>query len=137
MSTVNDWIRRETSKHTELLSKIRERLELALEPRTEYDADGRPQVIPADVEPGGTPNRDWCRAFQRYQTGYATVLQEQREQTKLSMLAKASGMKTLTDEEFEREMLTLGREAVKELSDRDLEEELRRRGILLLPKVPE
>lgn len=136
MSTANDWLRRETPKHTDLLTKLRERLEKSLDSRIEYDADGQRMVIPADTTPAGTPDREWCRAFQRYSTGYTTILAEERERVKLTMMAKTAGMATLSDEDYEREMLALGREAVKELSASDLEAELKRRGIALpLPHV--
>ena len=126
-NSVDQWIRRETPKHAELLSKMRAKLEASLEERV--DEHGF-TVLP-DLTPAGTPNRDWCRAFARYATGFANVLGQQLEREKMRLLAKRAGMATLTDDEYEREMIELGREAVKELPTADLAEELMRRGLTL------
>ena len=136
--SVNNWLRRELNHNTRMLGKLREKLEAALETRPgEPDADGRATVIPAELEPSGVPTRDWCRGFARYQTGVATLLQEQREQAKLALLAKRAGMGSLSDEDYEREMIELGREAVQSLSERDLAAELARRGLVLPSQLPD
>jgi len=136
-ASVNNWLRRELGKNTALLTKLREKLELALDRRQdEPDADGRPRWIEPDVNDHGTPSRDWCRGYARYQTGLATLLQEQREQTKMSLLAKRAGLGELSDEDYERELIELGRDAVRELSSGDLVAELQRRGVALPVPMP-
>lgn len=130
---VNLWLQRELPKHTQLLSKLRERLEASLEPRREVDADGNVSYVPADVNAHGTPSRDWCRAFQRYAGSLGVILVEDREKAKVAMLAKKAGLATLSDDDYAREMHELGREAVRELSEGELIAEIRRRGLALEP----
>jgi len=125
------WLRRETPKHLELLTKLRQRLERSLEPQVEQDADGRPQVIAADVNDAGTPTRDWCRAFQRYQNGWSELMQRELEFRKLAILASKKGNAPLSDEEYEAEMRELAREALQELSTADLATEFLRRGMTI------
>lgn len=127
--SVNRWLRNETPKHMQLLSKLRERLELSLEPQVSEDADGRRSVVAADVGPSGTPTRDWCRAFARYQAGYATLISEEREKTKLQLLAKANGGSGMTDEEYESELGQLIAEGLRQLSVEELAKEFLRRGM--------
>lgn len=126
---VSAWLRLETPRHLELLTKIRETVTAALTPRTEYDADGRANVIPADLNDNGSPARDWCRAYQEYRRGYETLLVEERERAKILVLAQRAGQTPLTDEEYETEMRKLGLEAVREMDDAELQEEIRRRGL--------
>lgn len=133
---VNAWLRRETPKHLDLLTKLRERLTLTLDDRAgEPDADGNPTTIQADTNDCGTPSRDWCRAYARYQGAYTSLLAEERERYKMQMLAKRAGMATLTDEEYSTEMIELGREAIRELSTEEIQREFLRRGMTL--PVPE
>lgn len=122
--SVNNWLRRETPKHTALLTKLREKLESTLEDR--WDADGL--VIRADVNEQGTPSRDWCRAYQRYQNGFVTLLAEQREQLKLQLMARQRGQEPMSDDEFANGMRELAIDALKELSTDDLAKEFLRRG---------
>lgn len=126
---VSAWLRSETPEHLSLLTKLRETITASLSARTELDGDGRPQVIPADLNEHGTPTRDWCRAYQQYRGGYEMLLAEERERAKLLVLANAKGQQTLTDEEYEREMRALGLEAVRELDASTLAEEIARRGL--------
>lgn len=136
-ASVNNWLRKELSRNTALLTKLRDKLEKSLERQPdEPDADGRPRWTQPDLNENGTPSRDWCRAFARYQTGLATLMQEQREQTKIQLLAKRAGLGELSDEDYAREMVELGREAVRELSERDLVAELARRGLVLPEPLP-
>lgn len=112
--TVSDWLRSETPKHLVLLTQLRKQLEESRE---------------ADRNEDGTPTRDWCRAFARYQQGYTNLLVEERERAKLALLAKRAGAATLTDEEYELEMRQLAKEAVKELSTSELAAEFLNRGM--------
>lgn len=129
---VSAWLRSETPKHVELLTKLRETITASLSTRIEQDADGAPHVIPADVNENGTPTRDWCRAYAQYRSGYETLLQEERERAKLSLMAQRSGgQEPLTDEEYEREMRQLGLDAVRQLDTGDLASEFLRRGMSL------
>lgn len=126
---VSTWLRGETPHHLELLTKLRETITASLSARVELDGDGRKQVIPADVNDRGTPNRDWCRAYGQYRSGYETLLSEERERAKLLVLAQRGGQAPMTDEEYEREMRQLGLDAVRELDDATIARELERRGL--------
>lgn len=130
-SNVNRWLRTESPKHTNLLTKLRERLEAGLEPQVERDSMGRERAIPPDTLPSGVPNRDWCRAFQRYSSGYQSLLVEERERAKLQILAHLKGHNSLSDDEFAAELKQLAVEALKELSTEDLAKEFLRRGMSL------
>lgn len=118
--TVSDWLRSETPKHLKLLSDLRKRLEDSIEADVAVDDTGASK---------GTPSRDWCRAFARYQQGYEHLLVEERERAKLALLAKRAGAATLTDEEYELEMRQLAKEAVRELPIADLAAEFLNRGM--------
>lgn len=131
-NSVDQWLRHETPKHLDLLSKLRRQLEQSLTDRPgEPDGDGRPTTIYADVNESGTPTRDWCRVAQRYQTAYFGILAEQREHTKLRIMIQQSSNQVLTDEEYDDEIQQLGKEAVRELSVEDLQREFLRRGMAL------
>lgn len=114
--SVNSWLRKELPRHTAVLTKMREQLEARLD---------------QDVNEHGTASRDWCRLFQRYQAAVHALMGEEREKTKMQLLAKRAGMASLSDDEYEREMIELGREAVKELSLEELGAEFLRRGLTL------
>lgn len=114
--SVNSWLRKELPRHTAVLTKMREQLEVQLD---------------QDVNEHGTASRDWCRLFQRYQAAVQALMGEEREKTKMQLLAKRAGMASLSDDEYEREMIELGREAVKELSLEELGAEFLRRGLTL------
>lgn len=118
--TVSDWLRSETPRHLKLLSDLRSRLEDSLDSDVAVDETGASK---------GTPSRDWCRAFARYQQGYEHLLVEERERAKLALLAKRAGHASLTDEEYELEMRQLGKEALKELPIADLASEFLARGM--------
>lgn len=85
-----------------------------------------------DTNEAGTPSRDWNRSFQNYSKGMLGLLQEQRERTKLKLLAGKTGQVPLTDEEYAAEMAQLGLQAVRELPERELRAELERRGVRVL-----
>lgn len=136
--SVNNWLRRELNHNTALLTKLRQKLERSLDrQQDDPDADGNQRWVEPDLNEHGTPSRDWCRGFARYQTGVATLMQEQREQAKIQLLAKRAGLGELSDADYEREMVELGREAVKELSSADLVAELTRRGLSLPSPFPD
>lgn len=112
-ASVTAWLLRETPKHLRLLSKLRRQCEEALTLRAdEPDADGNPRFIQPDLNDSGTPTRDWCRAFARYQHGFDTLIVEQREREaaarQLSEAELAASVrkafldaaKTFTDEEW-------------------------------------
>lgn len=85
--------------------------------------------LPADVNDAGTPSRDWARSFGHYSGGVRGLLAEQRERTRLKLLAGKAGMPQLSDEEYEAELKQLALEAVRELPERELAAELARRGV--------
>lgn len=110
---VADWIRSETGEHLKLLTRLRDKLAA---------------TIDDDTTEKGTPSRDWCRAYQRYQTGYLGVLNESREQVKLRLLAKKMGEEpALTDEEFDAELRGLAAESLATLPEDEIHRELERR----------
>lgn len=118
--SVSTWLRGETPELLSLLTKLRTRLERRLE---------------ASKNPDAVPDRDWCRGFQRYQTGYAALLAEERERAKLALMARLKGQgKVLTDEEYEAGIRELALESLGSLPAEDLARELERRG-LKLPAV--
>lgn len=122
------WLRRETPKHLDLLTKLRETLEQTLTTRVVRDADGGDLVIPADLNENGTPTRAWCRVLARYQAGWNAVMGRELEFRKLQILAsRIPGQQPLTDEEYEREMAEIGREALGQLDDGEIAAELIRR----------
>ena len=90
--------------------------------------------IDLDCNESGTPSRDWARSFGRYDQGLRGLLSEQRERTKIKLLAGKAGMPALDDAEYERELRELGLDAVKQLSTADLAAELAARG-LTMPAV--
>lgn len=126
--SVTNWIARETPKHTALLTKLRQKLESTLDERREQDEDGTVRYVKADVNEFGTPSRDWCRAYQRYQNGHFQLLAEQREQLKLQLMARRGGQEPLTDEEYAAGMRELAHDALRELSTDELAKEFLRRG---------
>lgn len=114
--SVNAWLRKELPKHTDVLTRMREQLETQLD---------------VDINEHGTASRDWCRLFARYQSAVQALVSAEAEKVKMQLLAKRAGMASLTDEEYEREMIELGREAVRELSTEELGREFLRRGMSL------
>lgn len=126
---VSAWLRLETPKHLDLLTKLRETLTAALTLRQEPDADGELRAIPPDLNDNGSPNRDWCRGFTEYRRGYETLLQEERERAKLLVMAQSKGQTPLTDEEYEQELRQLGVEALSQVDDAVITAELERRGM--------
>lgn len=138
-ASVREWLSRETPAHLGLMTKLREKLEQTMEVRPvldvfgrpEFDASGKPMMLPADVNEAGTPSRDWCRGLQRYQTGYTTVLVEERERWKLRLQAQQAGLSPelgeLTDDQFDAELKELALEAIRQLPEGELQAELKRR----------
>lgn len=122
--SVSAWLRAETPEHLALLSRMRERLVRKLDRADK--ADGEPSGERRDP----VPDRDWCRLAQRYQTGYHALLVEERERSKLALMARLRGDgHVLTDEEYETGLRELQQAALKDLPPADLEAELARRGI--------
>jgi hypothetical protein len=77
------------------------------------------------------PDRDWSRCYQHYRGANKDLLAEQRERSKLQLMAQQqqSGGRVLTDDEYTAEMRQLSLESVKQLSDDELEAEIRQRGL--------
>lgn len=137
--SVRDWLSRETPKHLGLLTKLREKLEVSLDDRVDRDPNGVPRtndmgqpiIIPGDLNDRGTPSRDWCRGYGRYQSGYNTLLMEERERWKLRLQAQQAGLGEelgqLSDSEFDAQMKELALEALRQLPEGELNAELERR----------
>lgn len=111
--SVNTWLRRELPKHTAVLTRMREQLERQLD---------------IDINEHGTASRDWCRLFARYQTAVMALLGEEREKTKMHILASRAGQQPLSDEEYAAGMRELALDALRELPADELAKEFLRRG---------
>ena len=122
------WMRRflaeEAEAQTKILVTLRGRLER-----------GAAAADPKSTEP---PSREWVRAASLYFDGYrhlATMeidhAKLELERTRVRLLAKRAGMQELTDDEYARELIELGRESVTALSDDEIAAEVRRRGLAL------
>jgi hypothetical protein len=114
VTDIGAWLRGEATKHCDLLTKLRERLLT---------------TIDSDITENGTPSRDWCRAYGRYQTGIKDYLAEERERAKLSLLANKGGQEQLTDEQYREGLRQFALESIGEASDTTLKAELERRGL--------
>lgn len=134
--TVNEWLRTETHRNLNLLTKLREKLEASLEERPDVDpgtgiqrvnGDGKPMWLEADLNERGTPSRDWCRGYARYHGGYTAILVEERERYKLRLVAHRLGLEELSDDEFERGLEELANEALNNMTPEQLEAVLARR----------
>lgn len=89
------------------------------------------ETLPQDRAEGGSPSRDWCRAYGRFQTGIKDLLTEQREG--ILLRAKLKQGTQLTDEQYNAELLDLGREAVRTLTTDELASALQERGLRAVP----
>lgn len=110
---VSRWVREETPEHMALLSRLRGRLVGTIE---------------TDTTEGGVPSRDWCRALQRYQTGYIAIVTEERERIKLRLMLDKSGQASLTDAEYEAELQQLAIDSLSTVAPEVLRGELERRA---------
>jgi hypothetical protein len=115
---VTAWLMRETPEHMQLMSDLRARL-----------AD----TMKTDVTEAGTPSRDWCRAFGRYQGTYQMLLNEDRERLKLRLLMKSDD---LSDEQYEAELRSLAVDSLGTLPMDALQKELARRAAQALAEDP-
>jgi hypothetical protein len=123
------WVRDETLPHAELLTTMRQRLTKALDPQIEPDGDGRDMVIPADVTPAGAPDRNWCRGYQEYRSGFKILIEEQRARDQMILMARNKSTSPMTDEEYLSQMAEMMAEAISMVSREDLVAELKRRGM--------
>ena len=119
---------RETSRHMEILERLGGRLLRSMDSEVCRDKDG--------VATSEAPNRDWCRGAGIYQAGMASLLSEERERTKLRLLAERDGsQRALTAEEYDAELRTLAIEALRALPPGELTAEVERRGLLVTAPV--
>ncbi len=118
----------ETERHMALLEKLGQKLHATMDVEVCTDNNGS--------KTSDTPNRDWCRSYGRYQTGMASLLVEERERSKLRLLAERNGgQRALTDEEYDAEMRVLAIEALRAMPPGELEAEVERRGLVV--QVPD
>lgn len=125
---VAEKLAREIERQLELQSKLGEALLVDLEKVTK---EGRP-VFDADgikIHTSYIPDRDWARCYGHYKAANKDLLAEQRERSKLQLLAQQGGGHVLTDEQYAEEMRQLALDSVKQLSDSELEAEIRARGL--------
>lgn len=134
--SVNEWLRTETQRNLNLLTRLREKLEASLEERPDIDpgtgaqrvnGDGKPMWLEPDLNDRGTPSRDWCRGYARYHGGYTAILVEERERYKLRLLAHRAGLEELSDDEFTAGLEELAMEALNNMAPEQLEAVLARR----------
>ena len=119
-------LRDETAEHMTLLERLGKRLRQTMDADVERDQFGQ-QV-------SDTPSRNWARNYTGYQRGMADLLTEERERTKLRLLAERDGgHRALTDEEYDAEMRALAIEALRALPPGELEAEMQRRGLVVEP----
>ncbi len=123
----------EVSRQLTINAKLGEALLTDLE---KVVKEGRP-IITAEGEHVGTsnvPDRDWARCYGHYRGTNKDLLSEQREGIKLRHMLKATGQE-LTEEEYEQEMLDLGKEALRTLTTEEVTAELAERGLVIAPVV--
>lgn len=89
-------------------------------------------TMTVDVNEAGTPTRDWCRSLGHYRGGMQNLLAERREMRKLALMERLQETKqahVFTEEAFAAEMKELRDYVARDLSDTELELEIKRRGI--------
>lgn len=125
---VAEKLAREVERQCELQEKLGEALLTDLK---KVMTDGRPvfDVEGNVIHTSKIPDRDWARCYQHYRGSNKDLLAEQRERSKLQMLAQQQGSSVLTDEQYADEIRQLAMESVKQLSDDELEAEIRQRGL--------
>jgi hypothetical protein len=121
---------REVERQLEIQAKLGEALLTDLE---KVKRDGRPvfDVEGNVVNTSYVPDRDWARCYGHYKSANKDLLAEQRERSKLQMLAQNSGSSVLSDEQYAEELRQLALESVKQLSDDELEAEINARGLAI------
>lgn len=115
---VHGWLRSESPKHLELLTKLREKLA---------------ESVAVDVNKHGTPSRDWNRSYHSYQAGFTALITEERERVKLRLMATKRGEELLSDDEYAAGLKELASESLATLPDAELHAELARRAKQLTP----
>lgn len=126
--TITARLAAETERHMGILEKLSTKLLATMDIEVCTDIHG--------AKTSDTPNRDWARAYGRYQGGMSSLLVEERERSKLRLMAERNGgARALTDEEYEAEMRVLAIEALRALPPGELEAEVQRRGLVV--QVPD
>lgn len=87
------------------------------------------ETMATDVNENNTPSRDWCRAYGQYRGTVKDLLGEQREGILLRAKLKLDAQEPLTDEQYNAELLDLGREALGSLTREEIEHELAARKL--------
>ncbi len=119
---MRQFLRREAEAQTAMLLRLRERLDRDLD-----------KLDREKIE--GVPGKEWRRAAKLYIDGYRTLAQLELETARLRLLAQRQNeQRPLSDDEYEREIGQLGREAVKTLTDEEFQLEAERRRSLPAPK---
>lgn len=113
---VSTWLRDETGGHLGLLTELQTKLATSIDSETNRH---------------GTPSREWCRALERFQASFGTLLAEQRERLALRARAARAGEEFMTEAEYATELDNLAVESLSTLPDEALHRELERRSRLL------
>lgn len=120
-SWMRQFLRGDAERQVGMLTALTERLERDL------------AKLPADAVPG----KEWVRVARLRLDAYRMLATLELETAKVRLLAERSHVPApMTDEEFQREIKTLGREAVRALSDDELHIEIERRRALPVPDEP-
>lgn len=114
---MREFLATEAEAQTRMLTGLRLRLE-------------RGQAA-ADPKSTAPPSREWVRAARMYLDGYRALATLELEHAKVKLMARKAGMDALTDEEYAKELVELGRDAVRSLPDDELRAELERRAMAL------
>lgn len=130
---VAEKLAREVERQLEIQAKLGEALLVDLKKTAD---EGRPLMSfgvagPVQVGTSYIPDRDWARCYGHYKAANKDLLAEQRERSKLQMLAKQQGTNVLSDDEYADELKQLAMDSVKQLSDDELEAEIRARGLVV------
>jgi predicted nucleic acid-binding protein len=112
---MRQFLRRKAEQQVGMLTALTERLERDL------------AKLPADAVPG----KEWVRVARLRLDAYRMLATLELETAKVRLVAERSHVRApMSDEEFQREIEALGREAMRALSDDELRTEIERRRAL-------
>lgn len=118
---MRQFLRRKAEQQVGMLTALTERLERDL----------------AKLPDGQLPSKEWVRVARLRLDAYRMLATLELETARVRLLAERANQRApLSDEEYQREIAELGREAVRALSVEELEAELARKRALLVPDEP-
>lgn len=118
---MRQFLRRKPEQQVGMLTALTDRLERDL----------------AKLPDGQLPSKEWVRAARLRLDAYRTLATLELDTARVRLLAELANQRApMTDEQYEREIAELGRDAVRALSVEELEAELERRRALPAPDEP-